>query len=148
MQKVADALFSQKEAIAFFASQGFVTKYFLIFIIDEVKNFVASFFFKLLELVTYWDPCIIGGVYILESSEVLKWQKVFAVSSSTGFVEFREKSFVLDLKLLFTIVNCFSKRFFPKFFYCETNLSYWFSYIIISCLIYYSVVHDIDICLF
>ena len=33
-----------------------------------------------------------------------------------GIVEFRDKSFVLDLKLLFTIVNCFSRRFPPMFF--------------------------------
>ena len=38
------------------------------------------------------------------------------MSSSTGIVEFRDKIFVLDLKLLFTIVNCFSGRFLPKFF--------------------------------
>ena len=30
---------------------------FLIFIVDELKNFVANNLFKLLELVTYWDPC-------------------------------------------------------------------------------------------
>ena len=33
-----------------------------------------------------------------------------------GIVEFRDKGFVLDLKLLFTIVNCFLGRFPPKFF--------------------------------
>ena len=33
---------------------------FLIFIVDEVKNFAANIFFKLLVLVTYLDPCIIG----------------------------------------------------------------------------------------
>ena len=61
MQKVIDALFSLKEAIASFAPQGFVTKYFLIFIVDEVKNFAANNnFLKLLELVTYWEPGIIG----------------------------------------------------------------------------------------
>ena len=38
------------------------------------------------------------------------------MSSSTGIVEFRDKGFVLDLKLLFTIVDCFSGRFSPKFF--------------------------------
>ena len=47
MQKVTDALFSLKEAIASFASQGFVTKCFLIFIVDEVKNFVANNLFQL-----------------------------------------------------------------------------------------------------
>ena len=38
------------------------------------------------------------------------------MSSSTGIVESRDKGFVLDLKLLFTIVDCFSERFSPKFF--------------------------------
>ena len=33
-----------------------------------------------------------------------------------GIVESRDKGFVLDLKLLFTIVNCFSRRFPPNFF--------------------------------
>ena len=33
-----------------------------------------------------------------------------------GIVESRDKGFVLDLKLLFTIVNFFSGRFPPRFF--------------------------------
>ena len=33
-----------------------------------------------------------------------------------GIVESKDKGFVLDLKLLFTIVNCFSRRFPPRFF--------------------------------
>ena len=126
MQKVTNVLFSLKEATASFPSQGFVTKYFLIFIIDEVKNFAANIFLKLVsksrteihakELVTYWDPCIKkDGVHILKSSEVLKQQKVSAVSSFTGIVESRDKGFVLDLKLLFTIMDCFSGRFPPGF---------------------------------
>ena len=41
---------------------------------------------------------------------------ISAVSSSIGIVESKNKSFVLDLKFLFTIVNCFSERFSPKFF--------------------------------
>ena len=65
-----------------------------------------------------------GGVHILKSSEVLKPWKVSAVSSSMRIIESRNKSFVLDLKLLFTIVNCFLGRFPPRFFYCETNLFY------------------------
>ena len=38
------------------------------------------------------------------------------MSSSIGIVESRDKGFVLDLKLLFTIVNCFLGRFPPKLF--------------------------------
>ena len=68
-------------------------------------------------LVTYWDSCKKGGVHILKNSEVLKWWKVFIVTSSMGIVEFRDKGFVLDLKLLFTIVDCFSRRFSPKFLF-------------------------------
>ena len=33
------------------------------------------------------------------------------MSSSTGIVESKDKGFVLDLKLLFTIVDCFLGRF-------------------------------------
>ena len=38
------------------------------------------------------------------------------MSSFKGIVESRDKGFVLDLKLLFTIVDCFSGRFPPRFF--------------------------------
>ena len=44
------------------------------------------------------------------------------MSSSTGIVESREKGFVLDVKLLFTIVNCFLGRYLLRFFYHETSL--------------------------
>ena len=39
------------------------------------------------------------------------------MSSSTGIVEFRKKGFVLDLKLLFTIVDCFFWEGFPPRFF-------------------------------
>ena len=52
----------------------------------------------------------------MKSSEVLKRLKVSAVSSSTAIVESRDKNFILDLKLLFTIVNCYSGRFPLRFF--------------------------------
>ena len=42
MQKVINAIFTLKKATASFAPQDFVTKCFLIFIVDEVKNFVAN----------------------------------------------------------------------------------------------------------
>ena len=35
----------------------------------------------------------------------------------------------------------------PQFFYFETSLFHWFSWVIISCLIYFSVVHYIDMIL-
>ena len=133
-----------------FTSQGFVTKCFLIFIVDEVKNFAAN---NLLKLVI--KSCtgiraigqsrtgihaLKGGAYILKSSEVLKRQKVSTMSSSARIVESKDKGFVLDLKLLFTIVNYFSGRFLPRFFIVKTSWFRWFSWVIISCLIYFSTV--------
>ena len=38
------------------------------------------------------------------------------MSSSTEIVESRDKCFILDLKLLFIIVDCFLGRFPPRFF--------------------------------
>ena len=35
----------------------------------------------------------------------------------------------------------------PRVFYCETSLFHWFSWVIISCLIYFSAVHDFDMIL-
>ena len=83
MQKVIDVLFSLKEATTSFAPQGFVTKCFLIFIVDEVKNFATNIFSKLVcqshtrshaSLVSHILGSVQkGGVHILKSSEVLKW---------------------------------------------------------------------------
>ena len=144
-KKWLNALFSPKRSYCIFASQGFVTKCFLIFIVDEVKNFAANIFLKLVwqsrtgsraSLVSHVLGSVQkGDVHILKCSEVLKQQKVSIVSSSTGIVESRGKGFVLDLKLLFIIVDCFSGMFLPRFFYCETSLFHWFSQVIISYLI-------------
>ena len=124
-----------------FAPQGFVTKCFLIFIVDEVKNFVVNNLLQVGELVTYQDPCNKkGGVHILKSSEVLKRQKVSTVSSSTGIVKSRDKGVVIDLKLLFTVVDCFLGRFPPRFFTMKLVCFISFpgsSYLILFLFIYY-----------
>ena len=151
MQKVTDALFSLKEATTPFAPQGFVTKCFLIFIVDEVKNFAANSFFKLVcqsrigsraSLVSHVLRSVHkDGVHILKNSKVLKRQKVSAISSSTGIVESRDKGLVLDLKLLSTIVNFFLGRFSPKFFTVKLVVSLVFlghhilSYLFFRCII-------------
>ena len=71
MQNLTDALFSLKEATV---SQGFVTKCFLIFIVDEVKNFAVNIFFKLV-----CQSCI--GSHVSLVSHVLrsvqKWQRSY-----------------------------------------------------------------------
>ena len=45
MEKVTNALFSLKEATVSLCLRVFVTKCFLIFIVDEVKNFAVNIFF-------------------------------------------------------------------------------------------------------
>ena len=42
--------------------------------------------------------------------------KSFCCEFIYGIVESRDKGFVLDVTLLFTIVDCFSGRFPPRFF--------------------------------
>ena len=147
MQKVTECLILFERSYCVFVPQSFVTKCFLIFIVDEVKNFAVNNIFKLLGVSHVLGSVQKGGVHILKSLEVLKQQKVSTISSFTGIVESRYKGFVIYLNILFIIVDCFSGRFPPRFFYCETSLFYLFSQVIISCLIYYSTVNDIDIIL-
>ena len=127
MQKVTECLILSERSYCVFAPQGFVTKCFLIFIVwMKGRTLQPTFFFKLVSqshtgsrasLVSHvLESMQNSGVHLLKSSEVLKRQKVSTVSSSTGIVESRDKGFVLDLKLLFIIVDCFSGRFSPKFF--------------------------------
>ena len=68
------------------------------------------------------------------------------MSSSTRIVESRDKGFVLDLKLLFTIVNCFSGRFPPKFF--TMNIVCFISFNGSSYLVLFTFpLHDFDMIL-
>ena len=65
---------------------------------------------------------VLGAVYqkwwrsYIEEFRGSEAMEVFTVSSSTGNVESRDKGFVLDLKLLFIIVDCLLGRFLSKFF--------------------------------
>ena len=148
MQKVADALFPQKEATASFPSQGFVTKYFLIFIVDEVKNFAANnIFFKLLELVTYWNSCKAVS-HVLESvhhqwrsytrefrdSEVVEG---FCYEFIYGDCRVQGQRFCTRSKISLYYSGLLFGKVSLQVFYCETGWFYWFSWVIISCFIYF-----------
>ena len=68
------------------------------------------------------------------------------MSSSTGTVESRDKCFVLNLKFLFTIVNCFSRRFPPKFF--TVKLVCFIGFLGLSYLVLFMFpLHDFDMIL-
>ena len=63
-----------------------------------------------------------------------------------GIVESRDKIFVLDLKLLFTIVNYFSGRFLPRFF--TVKLVYFIGFPRSSYLVLFIFpLHDFDMIL-
>ena len=71
---------------------------------------------------------------------------VSAVSSSIGIVESKNKSFILDLKFLFTIMNFFSKMFPPRLF--TVKLIYFIGFPESSYLVLFTIsLHDIDIIL-
>ena len=78
----------------------------------------------------------------VEHSKVLKLKKLSEVSSSIGFVEIKEKKFVLDLKLFFIIVNYFLGRFSLITFTFGTNYSigfrsYHIVYSVFSATVYF-----------
>ena len=79
------------------------------------------------EWVTYWDSCK-GVSHVLGSVHQKRWRSYIGEFKGSkavegfwckfiyGIIESRDKGFVLDLKLLFTIMDCFSGRFPPRFF--------------------------------
>ena len=72
------------------------------------------------------------------------------MSSSTGIIESRDKGFVLDLKLLFTIVDCFSGRFSLRFFFFffTVKLVCFIGFPGLSYLVLFTfLLHDIDMIL-
>ena len=147
MQNVIDTLFSLKEATASFVLVCFVTKCFLIFIVDEVKNFAVSIFFKLVcqsriksraSLVSHVLRSVQKGwrSYIEEfrSSETVEgfYCKFIYRDCRVQGQKFytRSKTSLYYSELLYGKVS-------PQVFYCKTSFFHQFSCVIISCLIYF-----------
>ena len=163
MQKVTNALFSLKEAIASFAPQGFVTKCFLIFIVDEVKNFVANIFLKLVcqsrtgshaSLVSH----VLGSVQKWWRSYIEEFRGSEAVEGFYcefiyGDCRVQGQMFCTRSETSLYYSGLLFEKVFPQIFifififYCKTSLFHQFSWVIISCLIYFYAVHDFDMIL-
>ena len=60
VQKVTECLILSERSYCVFVPYGFVTKYFLILIVDEVQNFATNNLLQVGVLVTYQESCIIG----------------------------------------------------------------------------------------
>ena len=158
MQKVTDALLSLKETTASFVPQGFVTKCLLIFIVDEVKNFATNNLLQVGVLVTYQELCIIGQSHI--GIHVKGWHSYIEEFRGSDAVEGFCCKFIygdcrVQGQMFYTRFESslyYSGLFFGKvslrfFFYCETSLFHWFSWVIIFCLIYFSAAFIIDMIL-
>ena len=144
MQKITQCIILSERSYCVFAPQGFVTKCFSIFIVDEVKNFAANNIFKLLELVTQWEPCIIG-----QSRTRIRakgWRSYIEEFRGFEAVEdFYYKFIYEDCRVYgqrFIIVDCFSGRFPPRFFTMKlvcfidfSELSYFVLFTIPLCMI-------------
>ena len=148
MQKVTDALFSLKEATASFMPQGFVTKCFLIFIVDEVKNFAANIFFQLVcqsrtgsraSLVSHVLRSVQKGwhsnIEEFRGSEVIEG---FCCEFIYGDCRVQGQRFCIRSETSLYYSELLFGKVSPQVFYCETSLCHWYSQVIISCLIYFS----------
>ena len=146
MQKVTDFIFSLKEATASFASQGFVTKCFLIFIVDEVKNFVTNIFFKLV-CQSRTGIRAKGWCSYIEEFRGSKVIKGFCCKFIYGDCRVQGQRFYTRSETSLYYSGLLFEKVSPQVFYCEISLFHWFSQVIISYLIYYSTVYDIDMIL-
>ena len=147
MQKVTDALFSER-SYCVFAPQGFVTKCFLIFIVDEVKNFAANIFFQLVcqsrtgsraSLVSY----ILGSAQkrwrsYIEEFRGFEAVKDFCSEFIYGDCRVQGQRFCIISETSLYYSELLFGKISPQVFYCETSLFHWFFWVIISCLIYFS----------
>ena len=87
MQKVTECLILSERSYCIFAPQGFVTKCFLIFIVEELCSQHLS---QVGVLVTYWEPCI--------NWLVMYWNLCIINQSCTGFVQKKQCSYIEEFK--------------------------------------------------
>ena len=147
MQKVIDALFSLKEATASFAPQGFVTKCFLIFIVDEMKNFAANIFFQLVIKSRTGIRAIDQSRTGIRASK--RWRsyieefrgsetvKGFYCEFIYGDCRVQGQRFCIRFETSFYYSELLFGKVSPQVFCYETSWFHWFSWVIISCLIYF-----------
>ena len=137
MQKVTKCLIFSKRSYDVFVLQGFVTKCFLIFIVNEVKNFVANIFFKLVcQSRTRSRASLVNHVL---GSEQKKWRSYIKEFRSSETVEgfcckfiYRDcgvqgQRFCTRSETSLYYSGLPFRKVFPQVFYCETSLFHQFS---------------------
>ena len=145
MQKVTQCPILSERSYYVFAPQGFVTKCFLIFIVDEVKNFAANIFFKLVcqsctrsraSLVSH----ILGSVQKGWHSYIEKFKSFEAVEGFCykfiyGDCRVQRQRFCTRFETSLYYSGLLFEKVSLQVFYYKTSLFHWFSQVIISCLI-------------
>ena len=147
MQKVIECFILSERSYCVFVPQGFVTKYFLLFIVDEVKNFATNIFFKLVSQ-SRTEIRAKGWCSYIEEFRGSEAVKSFYCKFIYGDYRVQKQRFCTRSEISLYYSGLLFGKASPQVLYCETSLFHWFSWIIISCLIYFFVVHDIDVCLF
>ena len=145
-----------KRSYYVFAPQGFATKCFMIFIVDEVKNFTANVFFKLVcqsrtrnhsSLVSH----VLGSVQKGWRSYIEEFRGSEAVEGFCCKFIYKDcriqgQRFCTKSETSLYYSGLLFGKVSPQVFYCETSLFHWFSQVIISCLIIF-LLHDFDMIL-
>ena len=145
MQKVTECLILFERNYCVFLPQDFVTKCFLIFIVDEVKNFVANILFKSVCQSRIRSRASLVS-HVLESVQK-GWRSYIEQFRGSETVEgFYCKFIYRDCRVqgqrfctrsetsLYYSGLLFGKVSSQVFYY-ETSLFHWFSQVIIYCLI-------------
>ena len=137
VQKVTECLILSERSYCVFVPQGFITKCFLIFIVDEVKNFAAKNLLQVGVLVMYQEPCIINQSRIRICAK--RWRsytKEFRDSEAKeGFYckfiyencRVQEQRFCTRSKISLYYSRLLFRKVSPKVFYYEISLFHWFS---------------------
>ena len=145
MQKVTKCLILFERSYYIFAPQSFVIKCFLIFIVDEVKNFAVNILFKLVcqscirsraSLVSH----VLGSVQkrwcsYIEEFRGSKVVEGFYCKFIYGDCRVQGQRFCIRSETSLYYSELLFGKVSPQVFYCETSLFHWFFRVIISCLI-------------
>ena len=138
MQKVTECLILSKRSYCIFAPQGFVTKCFLVFIVDEVKNFAANSLLKLVIKSRTGIRASKGWHSYIEEFRCSEAIEGFCYEFIYGDCRVQGQKFCTKSETSLFYSGLLFGKVSPQVFYHETSLFHWFSQVIISCLIYFS----------
>ena len=137
MQKLTECLILSERSYCVFAPQGFLIKCFLIFIVDEMKNFATNNLLQVGVLVTCWELCIIDqshtGIRVkgwrsyIEQFRGFEAVKGFYCKFIYRDCRVQGQKFYTRSKTSLYYSGLLFGKVSPQIFYCERSLFHWFS---------------------